>query len=124
MYHSLQSCGKLWHARYCYAQECPTQEVILTEILDSNHLPIVLHLLDHVRTRNLSGLVDKFTDWEWLQSLASELIWPVIKINFEEEATKAALEINVSLAYLYMLPSSKFTRSEVTNTWSGESAKT
>jgi hypothetical protein len=39
-------------------------EASVSDILDSNHIPIVFHLLDHVRTRNLSDLVDKFTDWE------------------------------------------------------------
>jgi hypothetical protein len=41
-------------------------EVIVSDILGSDHLPIVFHLLDHVRTRTLSDLVDKFTDWEWV----------------------------------------------------------
>jgi hypothetical protein len=56
-------------------------EVIVCDILDSGHLPIVFHLLDHVRTRNLWDLVDKFTDWGQFQSLASELISPRIQIN-------------------------------------------
>jgi hypothetical protein len=56
-------------------------EIIVSDSLDSNHLPIIFHLLDHVRTRNLSDLVDKFTDWEWFQSLASELMSSRIKIN-------------------------------------------
>jgi hypothetical protein len=49
-------------------------EIIVSDILESNHLPIIFHLLDHIRTRNLSDPVDKFTDWEQFQSLASELI--------------------------------------------------
>jgi hypothetical protein len=56
-------------------------EVIICDILDSDHLPIIFHLLDHVRTRNLSDPVDKFTDLEQFQSLASELISPSIQIN-------------------------------------------
>jgi hypothetical protein len=35
-------------------------EVIISDILDFDHLPIVFNLLDHVRTRNLSDRVDKF----------------------------------------------------------------
>jgi hypothetical protein len=27
--------------------------VIVSDILDSDHLPIIFHLLDHIRTRNL-----------------------------------------------------------------------
>jgi hypothetical protein len=37
-------------------------EVIVPDILDSDHLPIIFHLLDHIRSRNLSELVDIFTD--------------------------------------------------------------
>jgi endonuclease/exonuclease/phosphatase (EEP) superfamily protein YafD len=39
-------------------------EVIVSDILDSDHLPIIFHLLDHIRRRNVSDPVDKFTDWE------------------------------------------------------------
>jgi hypothetical protein len=61
-------------------------EVIVSDILDSDHLPITFHLLDHVRARNLSDPVDKFTDWERFQSLASDLISSKIQMNSEEEA--------------------------------------
>jgi hypothetical protein len=47
-------------------------EVTVSDILDSDHVTIVFHLLDHIRTRNLWDPVDKFTDWEQFQSLASE----------------------------------------------------
>jgi hypothetical protein len=56
-------------------------EVIVSDILDSDHLPVVFHLLDHIITRNLLDLVDKFTDWEHFQSLVSELISPIIQMN-------------------------------------------
>jgi hypothetical protein len=49
-------------------------EVIVTDILDSDHLPIVFHLVDHVRTMNPLDPVDKFTDLEQFKNLASELI--------------------------------------------------
>jgi hypothetical protein len=51
-------------------------EVIVSDILDSDHLPIVFHLLDRIRNRNISDPVNKFTDWERFQSLAYELISP------------------------------------------------
>jgi hypothetical protein len=56
-------------------------EIIVSHILDSDHLPIVLHLLNRVRTRNLSDPVDKFTDWERFPSLASELVSHRIQIT-------------------------------------------
>jgi hypothetical protein len=63
-------------------------EVIDSDILDSDRLPIVFHLLYHVRTGNILDLVDKFKDREWFQSLASELLSPRIKISLWEEAVK------------------------------------
>jgi hypothetical protein len=36
----------------------------VTDVLDSDHLQIILHLLDHIRSRNLLDPVDRFTDWE------------------------------------------------------------
>jgi hypothetical protein len=38
-------------------------EVIVCDILDSDHLTVIFHLLDHIRAGNLLDLVDKFTDW-------------------------------------------------------------
>jgi hypothetical protein len=73
-------------------------EVIVSDIMDPDHLPIIFHLLDHIRTRNLSEPVDKFTDWEWFQSLVSELISPIIRINLGEEANKAVLDFTASVA--------------------------
>jgi hypothetical protein len=70
-------------------------------ILDSDNIPIVFHLLDHVRTRNLLDPADKFTDWKWFQSLASELISPRIQINSGEEADKAASNFTASIALVY-----------------------
>jgi hypothetical protein len=83
------------------------------DILDSDHLPIIFHLLDHVTTRNLPDLVDKFTDWERFQSLASELISPRIKINSEQETNKVAHDFIASIALAYRLSTSKITLSDL-----------
>jgi hypothetical protein len=56
-------------------------KVIVSDVLDSDHLPIVFHILDHVTTRNLSDRVEKFTDWDRFQSLASDLVSPRIQIK-------------------------------------------
>jgi hypothetical protein len=45
-------------------QNIRLSDIIVSDILDSDHLLIVLHILDHVKTRNLSEPVEKFTDWE------------------------------------------------------------
>jgi hypothetical protein len=61
-----------------------SSEFIVSDTVDSDHLPVVFHLLNHIRTRNLSDLVDIFTDWERFQSLASELISHRIQISSRE----------------------------------------
>jgi hypothetical protein len=53
-------------------------DVIVSDILDADHLPVVFHILDHVKITNLSEPVEKFTDWDWFQSLASELMSPKV----------------------------------------------
>jgi hypothetical protein len=64
-------------------------DVIVSDILDSDHLPIV---------KNLSEPIEKFTDWDRFQRLASELISPQVKINSGVEADKAAPDFTASLA--------------------------
>jgi hypothetical protein len=65
-------------------------EVIFPDILDCDHLLIILQILDHVKTKNLSEPVEKFTDLEHFQNIASDLISPGIEINYEEEIDKSA----------------------------------
>jgi hypothetical protein len=45
--------------------------IIVSDILDWDHLPIIFHILDRVKFRILSELIEKFTDWNGFQSLAS-----------------------------------------------------
>jgi hypothetical protein len=68
-------------------------DVIVSDILDSDHLPFVSHLFDHVKTGNISDPFDKHKDWERFQSLASDLISPRIQISLGESADKAAQEL-------------------------------
>jgi hypothetical protein len=63
-------------------------EVFVSDVLDSDHLLILFHLLDHLRARDRLDPVDKFTDWERFQSLASELISPRIKITSGKKPIK------------------------------------
>jgi Na+/phosphate symporter len=81
--------------------------------LDSDHLPIVSYLLDHVNTRNLSDPVDKFTDWERFQSLAFEFTSPRNQINSGEEADKKARNFTASIASAYRLATSKIALSDL-----------
>jgi hypothetical protein len=84
-------------------------DVIVSDILDSDHLPIILHILDHVKIRNLSDPIEKFTDWDQFQSLASELISPKIEITSEAEADKAARDFTASISSAYRLSTSMIT---------------
>jgi hypothetical protein len=88
-------------------------EVIVSDILDSDYLPTIFHVLDHSRTRNVSDQVDKFTDWERFQGLASKFISPRIQINSGEEADEADREFTAFIASAYRLSASKITLSDL-----------
>jgi hypothetical protein len=89
--------------------------VIVSNILDSDHLPRIFHILDHVKTKNVSAPLEKFTDWKRFQSLASNLISPRIEINSGAEADKAVCAFTASTALAYKLSTSKITVSELNN---------
>jgi hypothetical protein len=59
-------------------QNVRLSQVVISDVLDSDHLPIVFHILDHITT-SLSDPVEKFTDWDRFQSLASDLVSPRIQ---------------------------------------------
>jgi hypothetical protein len=83
--------------------------VNVSDILDSDHLPIIFHILDHVRTQPISAPLEKFTDWERFQSLTSNLISPNIQINSGVVADKAARAFTASIASAYRLSATKLT---------------
>jgi hypothetical protein len=89
--------------------------VNVSGILDSDHLIIIFHILDHVRTKNVSATLEIFTDWERFQSLSSNLISPRIEINSGTEADKAACSFTTSITSAYRLSTSKITLSELNN---------
>jgi hypothetical protein len=51
-------------------------EVIVPDILDSDLLPILCHILDSVKESQALNLVEKLRGWEWFPSLTFELIAP------------------------------------------------
>jgi hypothetical protein len=55
--------------------------VIVSDILYLDLLPVVFHILDHVRMTKHSEPLEKFTNCERFQSLASDLISPRIEVN-------------------------------------------
>jgi hypothetical protein len=88
-------------------------KISASDILHPDHLPIVFHILDHVRTTELSEPLEKFTDWERFQNLASNLVSPRIETNSGIEADKGALEFTASIASAYRLSTSKVKLSEL-----------
>jgi hypothetical protein len=96
-------------------QNIIVSDVTFSDILDSDHLPIIFHILDHVKIRNLSDPIEKFTDWEWFQSLASELISPKNEITSETEAEKAARDFTASISSAYRLSTSNITLLDLNN---------
>jgi hypothetical protein len=88
-------------------------EMIFSDVLDTDHLPVVFHILRHARTRKLSKPTGKFTDWERFQSLASDLVSPRIQINSGVEADKAARDFAASIALAYRLSTCKVTLSDL-----------
>jgi hypothetical protein len=71
--------------------------VIVSDILDSDHPPIIFHILDYVRTKNVSAPLEKFTDWERFQSLASNLISPTL---FKSERLNANIKLTIHKALI------------------------
>jgi hypothetical protein len=57
-------------------------------ILDSDHLQIIFHIRDHIKIRNSSEPIEKFTDWDRFQNVASELISHRIEINWGQKPIK------------------------------------
>jgi ribosome-associated translation inhibitor RaiA len=69
----------------------------------------VFHILDHIRTKNVSEQLEKF------QSLISNLISLRIDINLGEEADKLVCDFTASIASAHRLAWSKINLSELNN---------
>jgi hypothetical protein len=116
MLHSLFSSWKWWRARYRGDhQNIRVSDVTVCDILDSDHLPVIFHILDHMKIRNLSEPIKKFIYWDRFQSLASELISPRVEISSGLEADTAVRHVTASIASAYRLATSKVTLSDINN---------
>jgi hypothetical protein len=73
------------------------QNIRLSDILESDHIPIIFHILDHVKIRNISEPIEKFTESDRFQSLASKLISLRISINSGVEADKEERDFTASI---------------------------
>jgi hypothetical protein len=93
-------------------------DVIVSDILDSGHLPIVFHILIMSILETFQNLLTNSV-WDWFQRLAAELISPTIKINLGIEADKAASDFTASVASAYRLSTSKVTLSDINDNLPG-----
>jgi hypothetical protein len=75
----------------------------------------MFHILDHVRTKEISEPLEKFTNWERFQSLASNPISPRAEINSWVEADKAARAFTASIASTCRLSTNEITLSDLNN---------
>jgi hypothetical protein len=94
-------------------------DAIVSDAPDSYHLPIVFNVLGHVRTRALSDPVEKFTDWDRFEGLASDLVSPRIEINSGVEVDKAMRNFTPFVASAYRLSTCKVTLSDLNSDLSG-----
>jgi hypothetical protein len=69
-------------------------------------------ILDHIKVKDILDQVEKFTDWERFQSLASALVSPRVEINLCIEADKAARDLAAFTASAYRLSTKTTTISD------------
>jgi hypothetical protein len=78
-------------------------EVRILAIMDSDHLPIMFCILDHIKAWEILDPLEKFTDWERFQSFASALVSPRVEINSCIEVNNAGRVFAASIASAYRL---------------------
>jgi hypothetical protein len=81
--------------------------IIVADIIDSDHLPIMFSILDPVRTREALDPVEKSADWELLKNLSSLFISPNIQIHPSNVADKRARDFPASTASAYRILTTK-----------------
>jgi hypothetical protein len=106
MPHSLSPVGNCDVLDIVVHQIIRMSDVIVSDILDLDHLPIIFHILDYIKIRTLSEPIEKFTDWDLFQSLALE-ISPTYKINLGVKADRVVRDFTASVASAYSLATSK-----------------
>jgi hypothetical protein len=65
-------------------------EARVLDIMNSDQLPIMFCIFDRIKATEILDPVEKFTDWERFQSLASALVFRRVEINSCVEADNAA----------------------------------
>lgn len=111
MSHLLFSCGEWQCAHYHGYPKCLSE--IVSVVLDSDHLPIIFHIQNHVTIKTPSDPIETFMDWEQFQSLASYVVPPKNQINSGIEADKAMHDFTASIDPVCRLSTSKITVSDL-----------
>jgi hypothetical protein len=81
---------------------------VVSDILDSDKLPIIFHMLDRVKIRKIHRLGTVSKPYLWINITQ---IW----IKSGIEADKAARDFTASIASAYRLSTNKITLSDINN---------
>jgi len=92
-------------------QNVRLSEITVSDVLDSDCLPIFFNILVHISAREISPRVETLTDWERFRSLASDLIQLRPQLD-TVEAEEAVSTFIASVASAYRLPTRKLTLSD------------
>jgi len=88
-------------------------DVDVSDILDSNHMQILFHILDNVSTGDISAPVEIHIDWQRFRSLTSDFVSPRIQIHTVNDPKRVACDFAASIASAYSLSTRKITLSEL-----------
>jgi hypothetical protein len=89
-------------------------DVTVSDVLESNHLPVFLHILDNFITTDSSASVETRTDTKRFRFLASALNPVLIKTDNVEEDENAAVTFSLSSS-AYNLSTRKLTLLDLNN---------
>jgi hypothetical protein len=78
-------------------------EVRVLHVMDSDHQPIIFYIFVHTKSTKSLYQVEKITDWERFQSVASALVSPRVNIYSFIKADKADGVFAESIALAYRL---------------------
>jgi len=93
--------------------------ITMSDVLDSDHLPIFFNILNQVCAGDNSVWVETHTDWDLFRSLASDLIHPRFQVDTVQEAEREASVFTASVASAYRLATHKLALSDLNNAPSG-----
>jgi hypothetical protein len=88
-------------------------EVIVTGILDSDHLPIMFNIVDPARMSEALNPVEKLRAWKSFKASSPNSLSSNIQIHNSDKVNKAAFDFAASIVSVYMLSTRKSIISEL-----------